>query len=254
MRDFTKPLPEIQEDMHIHSVFSDGKNTLAENAAAAYLLGLRRVCMTEHVRKNTTWLSDFTRTVTKLKDMYRGRMDIYAGVEAKICNEVGDLDLPKDVSGIDYILVADHQFPLGNRFVSPDDVICMLQAGTIDPEDVARSLIASTIAVMERHDRLILTHLFSLLPKVGLTEACIADEQLEYLAQRAAATKTQVEINERWQCPSIRVVDVLLQYGVDVVFGSDAHSKEAVGRYAYLYKVHAFIINHRIASPVLVPS
>ena len=254
MRDFTKPLPDIQEDMHIHSTFSDGKNTPAENAAAAYLIGLEKVCMVDHVRRDSTWVPRFSQTISELKCTYEGRMAIYSGVEAKIINEDGILDIPDNMSGVDYILVADHQFPLGNRFVSPDAVTRMLDSGKMSPEEVATRLIDATLAVMQQYKKLILSHLFSLLPKVGLVEACIPYPKLEQLAACAADTNTIVEINERWQCPSFSVVECLLNYGVELVYGSDAHSKEAVGRYAYLTKVKTAVEKYTTIAPVLVPA
>ena len=48
-----EPAPLIAEDMHVHSTFSDGKGSIAENIAEAERLGLRRMTCVDHVREST---------------------------------------------------------------------------------------------------------------------------------------------------------------------------------------------------------
>ena len=82
----------LDEDFHVHSTFSDGASTLAENVRAARERGLRTLCLVDHVRRDTRWLPEFTAAV----DQYRGQpgLHVLAGVEAKILDTAGHLDLP----------------------------------------------------------------------------------------------------------------------------------------------------------------
>ena len=83
----------LDEDFHVHSTFSDdGASTLAENVRAARRRGLRTVCLVDHVRRDTRWLPEFVAAV----DQYRGEpgLRVLAGVEAKILDAAGHLDLP----------------------------------------------------------------------------------------------------------------------------------------------------------------
>ncbi len=41
--------PALDEDYHVHSTFSDGASSPAENLAAAESAGLRTICMADHV-------------------------------------------------------------------------------------------------------------------------------------------------------------------------------------------------------------
>ncbi len=226
----------ITEDMHVHSTFSDGRSTLYENVEAAITRGLRRFASVDHVRRDTTWLPTYIGEVGRLKKAFRGRLEIEVGVEAKILNELGELDLPPNIDGVDCILAADHQFPLGDRCYNPTEICGFVRAGTITPSALVDALLTSYDRVMRRYrnQNVILAHPFSILPKVGLSESQIADESIRLLARRARETGTRVEISERWRCPSARIAGMLDERGVGIYFSTDSHAAEDIGRYDYV--------------------
>src|SRR5258705_13851624 len=54
------------DDYHVHSTFSDdATSTVAENLAAARKLGLRTVCLSDHVRSDTGWLGEYVDEVRR---------------------------------------------------------------------------------------------------------------------------------------------------------------------------------------------
>lgn len=113
----------LDEDFHVHSTFSDGASTLAENVAAARERGLRTLCLVDHVRRDTAWVPDFTAAVEQYR--HQPGLRVLAGVEAKILDSTGQLDIPPDLGsrvGIDLVLIADHQFPADNGPVHPAHV------------------------------------------------------------------------------------------------------------------------------------
>ena len=59
-----------RQDMHVHSSFSDGKNTPEEIIKAAIQLKLSDVCIVDHVRQDSDWLDDFFKTMKSLKNLY----------------------------------------------------------------------------------------------------------------------------------------------------------------------------------------
>jgi putative hydrolase len=77
----------------------------------------------------------------------------------------------------------------------------------------------------------LLAHLFSLLPKIGLDEAQVPDTLLADLAKRAAHAGALVEVNEKWSCPSPRVVAAMAEAGATLVAGSDSHHCRDIGLY-----------------------
>jgi putative hydrolase len=67
----------FDEDFHVHSTFSDGASTLADNVRVARERRLRTLCLVDHVRAGTSWLPDFARAVTPYRSVpgaaHRGR-------------------------------------------------------------------------------------------------------------------------------------------------------------------------------------
>jgi putative hydrolase len=228
----------LDEDYHVHSTFSDdGSSTLAENVSAAAGRGLRTLCLADHVRRDTAWVPEFAAAVAE----YRGRpgLRVLAGVEAKIWDGSGRLDLPEVLEGIDLVLIADHQFPADNGPVHPAEVRSAIgYGGMTAAEAIERVCEATARAVLwagqissGQGPGVLLAHLFSLLPKIGLDEAMVPDALLADLAKRAAHADALAEMNEKWSCPSPRTVTALVRAGVTVVAGSDSHHCRDIGRY-----------------------
>ena len=220
----------LDEDFHVHSTFSDGESTLAENVRAARERGLRTLCLVDHVRRDTAWLPDFTAAVSR----YRGQpgMRVLAGVEAKILDTSGRLDVPPGLDGIDLVLIADHRFPAEHGPVHPAEVRAAIQNRAMSPAAAIEQLCEATVRALEATDRRpLIAHLFSVLPKIGLDEVTVPEPLLAHLAKRIAHTDAMVEVNEKWSCPSARAVTALARAGVPLVAGSDSHHCRDVGVY-----------------------
>jgi putative hydrolase len=208
----------FDEDFHVHSTFSDGASSLAQNVQAARERALRTLCLVDHVRRDTEWLPEFTAAVAPFKKQQGLR--VLAGVEAKILDTSGRLDLPSGLDGIDLVLIADHQFPADGGPVHPAQV----------QEAIGRG--ETTASALDATDRrCVLAHLFSVLPKMGLDEAMVPEPLLAQLASRVTLAGAMVEINEKWACPSPRTIAAMDHAGVCVVAGSDSHHCRDVGVY-----------------------
>jgi putative hydrolase len=214
----------------VHSTFSDGQSTLAENVRAARERGLRTLCLVEHVRRDTEWLPEFTAAVARFRGQQGPR--VLAGVEAKILDTSGRLDLPPGLHGIDLVLIADHQFPGNGGPVHPARARAAIGSGGMTAAEAIELLCEATANAPDATDRTcVLAHLFSVLPKMGLDEAMVPEPLLAHLANRVALAGAMVEINEKWACPSARTVAAMARAGVTVVAGSDSHHHRDVGVY-----------------------
>ncbi|MFI5068557.1 MAG: PHP domain-containing protein [Streptosporangiales bacterium] len=222
--------PALDEDHHVHSTFSDDAvATLADNVRAARQRGLRVLCLADHVRASTPWVAEFAATVAALRP--GSGLVLLAGVEAKILDVTGRLDLPGDLHGVDRVLIADHQFPGEHGPVSPGQVRAELASGQRSAAEVIDCLLTATTAALSLVAMPQLAHLFSLLPKLGLDEADVPDPALRCLAAACCRAGARVEVNEKWGCPSPRTLRACAAAGVPLVASTDSHDCATVGAY-----------------------
>jgi putative hydrolase len=219
----------LDEDFHVHSTFSDGASTLAENVEAARGRELRTLCLVDHVRRDTAWVPDFIAAVEAYR--HRPGLRVLAGVEAKILDTSGQIDTPPDLSGVDLVLIADHQFPSDNGPVHPAEVRAAIEQGGMTAAEAIERLCEATANSLGAGFRALLAHLFSVLPKMGLNEAMVPDPLLTHLAKRVAHVGAMLEVNEKWSCPSARTLTAMAAAGVSLVAGSDSHHCENIGIY-----------------------
>lgn len=228
----------IQEDLHVHSTWSDGRATIEENVATAERLGLKRLGLVDHVRHDTTWVPDFVRAVDALRDSTR--VELVCGVETRMLNEYGAMDLPDDLSGVDRVYIADHRLPLGSKCLTPKEVRILRRCSATSSREIIAALVRASIASMRSCPLpAVLAHWGSILPKVEVDPRLVTEAQLDQLAEAALDTGTWVEVDERWKAPCSTTVTGLASRGVPIVFSSDAHRSEHIGQYPWAVDVKA---------------
>jgi putative hydrolase len=229
--------PPILQDMQVHSTFSDGRDAVADNVAAAELAGLHEMTCVDHVRRDTPWVPAFVEEVARAAGTTPVRLLV--GVEAKLLNASGRLDLPDDLDGVDRVYVADHQVPLSDGPHRPEDVRSALDAGTLTRAEVLGALVASTAAALSCGRPVVIAHLFSVLPRLGLAERDVPQDLLASLAGAAAGAGAWIEVNERYRCPTTRTLLPFVERGVPVLCSTDSHRSDTIGRYRHCRQVRA---------------
>lgn len=112
---------DIVCDAHMHTVYSDGKNTVAEMVAAARLAGLKQIGISDHIANavygNALMTEDETRAawIKEIDDARVSNPDIkiLRGAEVDISVD-GELGLPPNVEELDYLIASAHTVPHSN--------------------------------------------------------------------------------------------------------------------------------------------
>ena len=108
----------------MHTVDSDGGNTIAEMAAAATELDFYAIGITNHApmpwegyyENRQEWLDGIIKQVEELRPQYEGKLEIFAGIEL-------DINTDLDTSRLDYVIEADHYVK------APDGEYCTTDGG-----------------------------------------------------------------------------------------------------------------------------
>ncbi len=111
----------IREDFHTHTTFCDGKNTPREMVEWALAHGMERIGLCHHSYTPfdpyyciaPARCEEFIRTVRALKAEYRGRIEVYCGIESDILS-----DAP--IKGYDYEIGSVHYLQNGEELVPVD--------------------------------------------------------------------------------------------------------------------------------------
>jgi putative hydrolase len=223
--------PALTQDMHVHSTFSGGASTIEENVAEAERIGLTELVCVEQVRGDTKWVPAYVAAIRDSRK--RTPIALPCAVEAKILDIYGSLDLPDELAGIDTVYAASHQAPSPDGPMNPRSTRERIQAGELDPQMVLQWIVSGTLAAVRSHEHLVIAHLFSVLPRLGLDERDVSLDLIDLLAIAAAESNARVVVDEHWRCPAVRTLRPFLRHGVPLVLGSGSHDREAVGRYDY---------------------
>lgn len=223
---------QLDEDMHVHTTFSDGRHSVEVAIDHAQTLGLRRLGLADHVRAETDWLPTYVEHVSTLRETLE--LEVVIGVEAKLLDELGTLDLPDDISGIERILVADHRLPYRGELLGPRQVREALRDGSMAEVEVWDTLLYAYEGCALRYRNLQLAHPLSFVARVGIDEQTIPRARIARFAHAMANAGVAVEVSERWKCPTQGTIAILADAGVELVASSDAHDAGAIGVYDYV--------------------
>lgn len=221
----------LTQDMHVYSTFSDGQNTIEENVAEAERLGLTEITFADHVRFDSKWLPDYVAAVRECGE--QTPIVLHCAVEAKILDIYGRLDLPRKLTGVDAVYVVSHQAPSPNGPMNPRSTRERIEAGDLDPQMILRWMVAGTTAALHRHEHIVIGHLFSALPTLGLGERDVPPGMVDSLAIAVAESDARVVVDERRRCPTARTLRPFLRHGVPLLPGTGSRNRETIGRYDF---------------------
>ena len=189
----------LNEDYHIHSNFNDHSPdnlSISNIIIQAEKIGLKKLAITEHVRKTSDWIPKYLDQIDSLK-----RENVLAGFEAKILPD-GSINCPQEYMKNYFIIASFH-----NLFKDKKQWFQALEKAIQNP------------------DVNVIGHLG---PEPTFD---ITDDELNYLSKLIVSHGKIVEINVKYHLPLLNWLKIFKKNGVKFHLASDAHSLDEIGKF-----------------------
>jgi len=227
-------------DLHTHTRFSDGRNTVWENVRIGEAVGLHTLGITDHIfdAEELPWIDEMLNEVRKANAS--SSLKILAGIETAILNPQGEIPLPEEIAKKLDIILAD--FSWKTKGIGKD--IPKRKATFLENVRIAY------LKVLENPVVEIVSHPFNLgrfFP--GITIKDLPRSLLEEIASSFQENSKIFEIMNQmpWWFPGspvksftsdyLSLLEVFVGKGIGFSLGSDAHSCGAVGNLRWCKKI-----------------
>lgn len=187
-------------DCHVHTNYTDGKNSVFEYCQKAKENGLKLIVFSEHVRKTLSYdygdlLAEIDRAKFNFKDL-----TILSGCEAKVLNIDGELDVPESVlDSCDLVTGVFHSFKNNDKRNYLNALKSMLKSSIID----------------------IWGHPTLFTKKNGIQ---LDEDDLKKIISACVDNNILIEINMKYNLPNKDFLKIAVSNGARFVIGSDAHN------------------------------
>lgn len=234
----------MRGDYHMHTVFSDGKNTAEEMVLAAMEKGLKEIGISDHactpkqiycIKKNGE--KAYVRELNRLKEKYADKITVLIGIEADYYSEF-------DPSLYDYIIGSVHYLDFPARAYSVDSSAgrarqCIREMFGGDKDAYAAEYFSRVAELPERLGANVIGH-FDLLTKFqdrGIVfpyegvYARAAEAAIKKLAKKAVFEINTGAISRGYRTspyPCKEILDKIRAEGGKVLLSSDSHSAENI--------------------------
>ena len=209
-------LPKI--DSHIHTNWTDGKNSISEIYEKAQNLTLERIVFTEHSSKTSeSWFNKFADDVKKLTT---SNTKVHLGSEVRIFNLDGEIEILDSVNSIcELILASVHRFP------DPDgNVLEFSDMSVSNVLNLEFSLMKSAIKNSQAN---IIAHPFGMsLERFNLQPTLDMWIELIELSKKHGVA---LEINSKYHKNFDFILGLFIKENALISIGSDVHEVERVG-------------------------
>ena len=235
-------------DLHVHTTFSDGKNTPEEIVLEAIRRGMDTIGFSDHsyTRFDESYcmkkerIEEYIHTVRALKEKYRDRIRVLLGIEQ-------DLYSAEPTDRYDYVIASVHYLKIGETFVEVDwsPEIQKETAKTYFGGDFYQMIEAyfETVALIPQKLRADYIGHFDLISKYNEKEALFSEDDPRYLKPAFRAVDALIrsgnrvfEINTGAMArgyktvpyPSDKLRRYIEQQGGRFILSSDSHKKETL--------------------------
>jgi len=206
-------------DFHMHTTFSDGKNSIEDMIATAEKLGLKTIAITDHIWRSSEWFDNYYRLIHE--ENKNKKVNALIGFEAKALSINGEIDATQKMCSISDIRIgAIHRIPSGNilnEYLTREDVID-------DKNKAYDNWFETTKNMIKNKNVDIIAHPCMALNKYTLEQD---EEDIYALFLLVQKYNKKLEITNRYKNSNNILFKVLKKYPhflAYISYGSDSHS------------------------------
>ena len=210
MREFDSYNSKI--DMHMHTNWTDGKNSLFQMMDQANINKMNMIAITDHIRKESDYFWDYISEINKVKNKYH--MRIYSGFEAKILDVYGNIDISNvAVDMADIIVASVHRISYMGKFQLPKE---------FSFEELAQQELNFSLSAIRNSKKInVIGHSGGMSIS---TYGKFPEEYFENIVYECAKNDIAFEFNYKYHQVFEKILkQMLFEYNPYVSVGSDAH-------------------------------
>lgn len=242
-------------DLHLHTIYCDGRNTPEEMVKAAIEKGFACIGFSGHSYVDFDPLcgmsaenaAAYLARIRRLQSEYRGRITIFCGVEQDSCSVTPTDNYDYVIGSVHYIGVPDQNDISGIFHIAVDDTPELFMSGVEQYLDgdyylAAEKYFEAVGKVVETTGADIIGH-FDLISKFNEAQGLFDESHPRYqrawmqAADRLLAAGKAFEINtgavnRGWRStayPAPEMIRYLKERGGSFLLSSDSHQKETIG-------------------------
>lgn len=219
-------------DFHLHTSFTDGTDTVESCIRSALGQGLKTIAFSEHVslseERLNAWFQTFLDEVDRCRQAYP-EIEIYTGVEAKVLDYEGNLNVPQYcIESVDFLMGVVHTYPGEASMGFATNVV------KLSPDAARATELRASLAVLENPQVSVIGHVGAVYSKYfGQLPLVDFNKVIEKAAERGVA----FEVNARYHKTFMKdLLALCVEHRASVTLGSDAHTPESVGEVVRLLR------------------
>ena len=217
-------IADVNSDLHIHSSYTDGQDSIASIVKQAETMNLQTIAITDHIREDSTYFGKCLKEIEVIRTATK--INILIGFEARIKNFCGDMDVPKDVCAkADLKIASVHRFSIGKKIFDPNSF----------SKEIAQELeLEISLAGIRNKECNVLGH------PGGMCLKYFKEFPMDYYEDIILACnkhKIAFELNSAYHqdiYPDLK--NLLRRHNPLIAFGSDAHNISNIGKWSVLLK------------------
>ena len=214
-------------DTHMHTNFSDGKNSVNEMAEEASKLSYDIIAFSDHVWKTTNWVSEYVDEIKRTQERIGRKIKLLTALEAKLINFNGEMDIKDDdLKKIDFLIGAVHSIPIDKsgkervRVVEENCKLLEIKGEIKEPEEILKYWEKATFSILKNKSVSVLAHPLRI-PKV--LNQRISKTLKESIVEEAIRMNKIIEINTYCKADD-EFLEIIERKKPMILVGSDSHS------------------------------